>query len=229
MYMYIHVYLNVLASINLLRKLKIFIIFLQLHLVRKITGNDREMMNLNHLLKEVDAAVLNKKTVQILRRMRDQENLEVVVLRHEKGTVQILNQKMKLHLERDGDVQLHKKNIMMTLMKRVMRHLLEEDKDVLKNVMIIQMNLRKKLNHQIAGRMGVERHTKRCLNLMVVNQRKRSPHPHEKEKGGVDLQRLKKVIPTRRMNYHLQKLLENHDNRVQRDQRKVRAHQVVQL
>jgi len=205
MYMYIHVYLNVLASINLLRKLKIFIIFLQLHLVRKITGNDREMMTLNRLLKEVDAAVLNKKTVQIL------------------------NQKMKLHLERDGDVQLHKKNIMMTLMKRVMRHLLEEDKDVLKNVMIIQMNLRKKLNHQIAGRMGVERHTKRCLNLMVVNQRKRSPHPHEKEKGGVDLQRLKKVIPTRRMNYHLQKLLENHDNRVQRDQRKVRAHQVVQL
>jgi hypothetical protein len=38
--------------------------------------------------------------------MRDQENLEVVVLLLEKETVQILNQKMKLHLERDGDVQL---------------------------------------------------------------------------------------------------------------------------
>lgn len=124
----------------------------------------------NRLLKEVDVVVLNKKRVQILRRRRRyQENLEVVLLRHEKGPVQILNQKMKLHLERNVDVQLHKKNIMMTLMKRVMRLLLEE-KDVLKN-MIIQMNLRKKLNCQIAGRMDVERHTKRCLNLTVVKRR----------------------------------------------------------
>jgi hypothetical protein len=184
------------------------------------------MMTLNHLLKEVDVSVLNKKTVQILRRMRDQENLEVVVLLLEKETVQILNQKMKLHLERDGDVQLHKRNIMMTLMKRAMRHLLEEE-DVLKNV-VIQMNLKKKLNHQIAGRTGFERHTKRCRNLMVGNQRKRGHQPHEKEKGVVDHQRLKKITLTRRMNYHLQKLLENHDNRV-RDQRNVKAHQVVLL